>query len=113
MTNIENAQIRDLSNHIEKQNIRLEAQNTRIEQTNAHVADMKTTLDTIQNALLGNTIAGDGGLVKRIKDTEDAVDILKKLFAGYRSTWAGVVWVVTVLSALIGLTITIWKNVFK
>lgn len=116
MTNIENAQIKELSSQIEKQNIRLEAQNARLEQYNNHADDMKATLDNIQMALLGNPISKDGGLVKRIESVESDVSGMTKLLAEYKSKWLGVVWLIIVAGGALGLVYyatSIWKNFFK
>lgn len=116
MTNIENANIKELSSQIEKQNIRLEAQNTRLEQNNVHVSEMKTMLDNIQMALLGNPISKDGGLVKRIESVESDVTGITKLLAEYKSKWLGIVWLIIVAGGALGLfyyATSIWKNFFK
>lgn len=116
MTNIENAQIKELSSQIERQNIRLEAQNTRLEQYNNHAADMKNTLDNIQMALLGNPISKDGGLVKRIESVESDVTGITKILSEYKSKWLGIVWLIVVCGGGLGLiyyATSIWKNLVK
>jgi hypothetical protein len=116
MTNIENAQIKELSQKIENQTIRLEAQNTRLEHYNNHAEEMKGTLDNIQMALLGNPISKDGGLVKRIEDVETGLTGITKILAEYKSKWMGIVWVIVVAGGALGLVYyatSIWKNFFK
>lgn len=112
MTNIENAQIKELSAKIEAQNIRLEAQSLRLEQHNVHVTEMKTTLDNIQVALLGSSITEDGGLVKRLKSVETDV----KSFNILKSKWLGIVWFIVTGAGALGLiyyAVSIWKNLTK
>lgn len=106
MTNIENQQIKELSNLVSTQIARIEAQNTRLE------AQSKK-LDDIQDALMGNPITKDGGLIRRLKDVEEGLNTLKKLFANYKSAGIGVIWVITALVGLIGLVVTVWKSIFQ
>jgi hypothetical protein len=112
MTNIENAQIKELSNQIEAQNIRLEAQNTRLEQNNIHVAEIKNMMGDIQTALLGNPISKDGGIIKRL----EIVEADNKGFNVMKSKWLGIVWFVVGGAGALGLiyyATSIYKNLIK
>ena len=112
MTNIENAQIKELSSKIEAQNVRLEAQNIRLEQTNLHVTEMKTVLDSIDTALRGSSITEDGGMVKRLQLLE--IDV--KAFNIIKSKWLGIVWLIVVAGGTLGILYygtSIWKILFK
>ena len=105
MTQIENAQIKELSNQIEAQNIRLEAQIIRQEQSNLIVHEIK-------DALLGNPIGKDGGLVKRLELVETSVEA----FTVIKSKWLGIIWFIVAgacsLTAIY-YAISIWKYLHK
>ena len=112
MTNIENAQIKALSNQIEAQNIRLETLTSRLEQHNVHVAENKTILDNIQTALLGNPISKDGGIIKRL----EIVEADNKNFNVMKSKWLGIVWFVVAGAGFLGLVYyatSIYNNLIK
>ena len=111
MTNIENAQIKELTSKIESQSIRLEAQILRQEQNNVHVQEMGTTLKEIQHALLGSPITDDGGMVKRLKLLEETVEVFKVI----KSKWLGIIWFILAISgtfALVYYATAIYKNIF-
>ena len=102
MTQIENAQIKELSNQIEAQNIRIESQIIRQEQSNLVVHEIK-------DALLGNPIGKDGGLVKRLELLETSVEAFRVI----KSKWLGVIWFVVAGSgglALVYYATSIWNN---